>query len=110
MIGVKLIDAKGSREMFLLQRNEFWIAVATAATIVVLTVMDGIALAVILSLIDQVRHAYRARTTVIVKDAEGRWQAVPAAPNRFAAPGGPRFSLSRRTFFTPTPADSWMKS
>lgn len=87
LIGVKLIDAKGLRELFLLQRNEFWIALATAATVVVFTVMDGIALAVVLSLIDQVRHAYRPRTRVVVKDAEGRWQAVAAAPDRSAVPG-----------------------
>src|SRR5262249_51549131 len=31
-IGVKLIDVKGMRELFQLQRNEFWIAVLTAAT------------------------------------------------------------------------------
>src|SRR5215471_430258 len=50
-------------------------------------VMYGIAVAVSLSLIDQVRHAYRPRTRVLVKDSEGRWSAVPAAPDQLAAPG-----------------------
>jgi MFS superfamily sulfate permease-like transporter len=49
--------------------------------------MDGIAVAVTLSLIDQVRHTYRPRTRIIVKDTEGRWQAVAAVPDEFAAPG-----------------------
>jgi len=70
MIGIKLIDVKGMRELFRLQRNEFWIALLTAATVVVTTVMDGIAVAVGLSLIDQVRHAYQPRTRVLVKDSE----------------------------------------
>jgi MFS superfamily sulfate permease-like transporter len=87
MIGIKLIDVKGMRELFRLQRNEFWIALLTAATVVVSTVMYGIAVAVSLSLIDQVRHAYRPRTRVLVKDSEGRWSAVPAAPDQLAAPG-----------------------
>jgi sulfate permease, SulP family len=87
MIGIKLIDVKGMRELFRLQRNEFWIAHLTALTVVVFTVMDGIAVAVIQSLVDQVRRAYRPRTRVIVKDGEGHWQAVAARPDRVAVPG-----------------------
>jgi MFS superfamily sulfate permease-like transporter len=87
MIGVKLIDVKGMRELFRLQRNEFWIALLTTVTVVVFTVMDGIAVAVTLSLIDQVRHTYRPRTRVIVKDAERRWQAVAVVPDKLAGPG-----------------------
>jgi len=87
MIGVKLVDVKGMRELFRLQRNEFWIALLTAATVVVATVMDGILVAVGLSLIDQIRHAYQPRTRVLVKDSEARWCSVPAAPDQLAAPG-----------------------
>jgi SulP family sulfate permease len=87
MIGIKLVDVKGMRELFRLQRNEFWIALLTAATVVIFTVMDGIAVAVGLSLIDQVRHAYHPRTSVWVKDSEARWRTVPAAPDQLAAPG-----------------------
>jgi sulfate permease, SulP family len=87
MIGVKLIDVKGMRELFRLQRDEFWIALLTATTVVVFTVIYGIAVAVSLSLIDQIRHAYRPRTRVLIKDSEAGWCAVPAAPDQFAAPG-----------------------
>jgi MFS superfamily sulfate permease-like transporter len=59
----------------------------TAATVVVFTVMYGIAVAVTLSLLDQVRHVYRPRTRVIIKDSDARWCAVPAAPDLLAAPG-----------------------
>lgn len=87
MIGVKLIDLKGMRELARLQPDEFWIALATTATVVIFTVMDGIAVAVILSLIAHVRHSYRPRTRVLVKGAQGQWQSVPAVPNRLAVPG-----------------------
>jgi MFS superfamily sulfate permease-like transporter len=49
--------------------------------------MDGIAVAVGLSLIDQVRHAYQPRTRVLVKDSEARWCPVPAVADQLAAPG-----------------------
>ena len=87
LIGVKLVDVKGMRELFRLQRDEFWIALLTAATVVFESVMAGIAVAVVLSLIDQVRHTYRPRTRVLVPGPSGGWTALPAAPGRLAAPG-----------------------
>jgi MFS superfamily sulfate permease-like transporter len=86
-IGLKLVDVKGMHELWRLQRNEFWIASATAATVVAFSVMHGIVVAVVLSLVDQVRHTYRPRTTVLVRDEGGQLRAVAPAPNRLAAPG-----------------------
>jgi len=87
MIGVKLIDAQGMRELYQLQRNEFFIALATAATVAIVGVMPGISLAVVLSLIAHVRHSYRPRTRLLTRDAAGEWRTVPVAPGIFAAPG-----------------------
>lgn len=87
MIGVKLIDAQGMRELYQLQRNEFFIALATAATVAVVGVMPGISVAVVLSLIAHVRHSYRPRTRLLTRDAAGEWRTVPVAPGIFAAPG-----------------------
>jgi sulfate permease, SulP family len=87
MIGVKLIDLRGMRELFRLARDEFLVAFLVAAAVVVLSVMYGIAVAVVLSLIAQVRHGYRPRTRVLVRDDAGRLESVPALPNRVAAPG-----------------------
>jgi MFS superfamily sulfate permease-like transporter len=87
MIGIKLIDVKGMRELWQLQRNEFWIALVTAATVVVFTVMAGIGVAVLLSLIEHVRHTYRPRVLVLVRDKGGHWHEIPATPDKLAAPG-----------------------
>jgi MFS superfamily sulfate permease-like transporter len=61
--------------------------------------MYGIAVAVILSLLDQVRHAYRPRTRVIIKDSDARWSAVPAAPDLLAAPGVIVYRFEANLFF-----------
>jgi len=87
LIGLKLVDVDGLRELFRLGGKEFWIALVTAATVVVFGVMDGIAVAVILSLIDQIQHTYRPRTRIVVKEADGQWHGVHVTPDRFAAPG-----------------------
>jgi MFS superfamily sulfate permease-like transporter len=85
MIGVKLIDARGMGELYQLERNEFFIALATTATVAVVGVMPGISVAVVLSLIAHVRHSYRPRTRLLTRDA-GEWRTVPVAPRIFAAP------------------------
>ena len=99
LIGIKLIDVNGMRELYRLQRNEFWIALLTAAVVVFFSVMYGIAVAVVLSLVDQVRHSYRPRTRVIVKDEQGRWQVVAAAPDKLAAPGVLVYSFEANLFY-----------
>jgi high affinity sulfate transporter 1 len=87
LIGVKLIDVRGMSELFRLQKDEFIIALATAVTLIIGTVLQGILVAVLLSLIDQVRHSYRARTRILIRDATGNWQPVPVAPGIVSAPG-----------------------
>jgi MFS superfamily sulfate permease-like transporter len=99
LIGVKLIDVKGMRELFRLQRDEFWIALLAAATVVVHSVMAGIGVAVVLSLIDQVRHTYRPRTRVLVRGAAGAWSAIPAEPGRLAAPGILAYRFEANLFY-----------
>ncbi len=86
-IGMHLVDIQGLRKLFRLQKNEFLIALATAAMLIFGTVLHGILLAVLLSLIDQVRHSYQARMRILVRDAAGHWQGVPVAPGIFSAPG-----------------------
>jgi len=62
LIGLRLIDLQGMGDLYRLQRNEFVIASLTVVTVALVGVMQGIVLAVVLSLIDQVRHTYRPRT------------------------------------------------
>ncbi|MGT2432035.1 STAS domain-containing protein [Cupriavidus basilensis] len=64
-----------------------FLALITAAVVVFVDVKHGIIVAVFLSFIDHARHSYRLRTRVLTRDAAGRWQAHPVAPQLFAAPG-----------------------
>ncbi len=87
MIGLKLIDVKGMGELFRVQRDEFVVALITVCIVVFVDVMHGIIAAVLLSVIDNVRHSYRLRTRVLTRDEAGHWIAHAVAPNIFAAPG-----------------------
>ena len=99
LIGVKLVDVKGMAELWRLQRNEFWIAAIAAVTVIARNVMDGIAVAVVLSLIAQVRHAYRPHTSVLVPRSGGGWDSVPPASDTFAAPGVIAYRFEAALFY-----------
>ena len=59
----------------------------TAAAVVGLSVQDGIAVAVIASIIEHLRHSYRPRNSVLVKSAAGHWLATPVTPGARTEPG-----------------------
>ncbi len=99
VIGLKLIDLRGLRELYRLQRSEFVIAILTALCVALLGVMQGILLAVGLSLIDQVRHTYRPRTRLWAHDADRGWHTVPVAAGVFAAPGIVAYRFEANLFY-----------
>jgi MFS superfamily sulfate permease-like transporter len=87
LIGLERIDLAGMAELRWLRPAEFLIALATVVTVAQIGGMQGTVLAVVLSLIEHVRHTYSPRTRLWSPNAEGRgWHTVPEAPGIFAAP------------------------
>ena len=66
LIGIRLIDVKGMRRIFRLSRAEFIVAAITAIVVVFVGVEQGIGLAIVLSIIDHLRHSYRPFDAVMV--------------------------------------------
>jgi MFS superfamily sulfate permease-like transporter len=79
-IAIGLVDARGLRAIGRESPGEFRLALATAATVVLIGVEEGILFAMALSLMRHVSHSYRPHTAVLVKDAAGRWVPAPATP------------------------------
>ena len=86
-IAVNMIDIARLRAIRRESPGEFYLAVATAATVVALGVEQGILLAIVLSLFRHVRHSYRPHTMMLAPDAAGIWLPVPAMAGRITAPG-----------------------
>jgi MFS superfamily sulfate permease-like transporter len=80
LIGVDLVDVAGMRRIFAVRRAEFVVAVLTALAVVLLGVQDGIVVAIVVSIIDHLRHSYDPRSSVLAKSAEGHWRSIPVAP------------------------------
>ena len=87
LIGVGLVDVAGMRKVFAQRRSEFWVALITTLTVVVVGVEQGIMLAIALSLIDHTRHGYRPKNSVLVPDESGGRQPKPVTTGAQAAPG-----------------------
>jgi len=86
-IAVGMVDVKGLRSIFRESRGEFYLAVFTAAAVVLIGVEQGILMAIGLSLIRHVRHSYRPHTLLLAPNEAGRWEPAPATPGMQTEPG-----------------------
>jgi SulP family sulfate permease len=80
VIAVRLIDVTGMRRILGYSRAEFAVALLTTVAVVVMGVEDGIALAIVISIINHLRHSYRPLSSVLTKSPAGHWKAVPVTP------------------------------
>jgi MFS superfamily sulfate permease-like transporter len=87
LICVHLIDVKGMRQIYRERPAEFWVALITAATVVLLGVQQGILLAMFLSLVSHTRHGYRPKNAVLVAAKTEGWKAQPVATQGQFLPG-----------------------
>jgi len=87
MIGVDLIDLKGMKKIFVEAPSEFWVALITAATVVLVGVEQGIILAMVLSLMDHVRRGYRPKNSLIVARQAAGWRSAPVSSLAQFEPG-----------------------
>jgi MFS superfamily sulfate permease-like transporter len=79
-IAARLIDISGMRRILISRRHEFAVALLTTLAVVMLGVEDGIAVAVVASIIDHLRHSYRPFNSVLLKSPAGHWKPVPVRP------------------------------
>jgi sulfate permease, SulP family len=80
LIAVELIDVKGMRRILAIRKHEFAVALLTTAAVVTLGVEYGIALAVVASIVDHLRHSYSPLNSVLMKSPAGHWHAAPVMP------------------------------
>ena len=97
-IAVGLVDVRGMRDIRRESPGEFWLALITAATVVVIGVEQGIVLAIGLSLLWHVRHSYHPHTAVLVEH-RGQWQPMPVVPGAVSGPGLVIFQFGADLFY-----------
>jgi sulfate permease, SulP family len=86
-IALSLIDLRALSAIRRESPGEFWLAVMTAAVVVLVGVEQGIILAMIVSLLRIVHHSYSPHTDVLEESRDGIWQLDPVAPGATTEPG-----------------------
>jgi SulP family sulfate permease len=75
LIAAELVDIKELRHILALRRNEFFVALLTAAAVIVFGVEYGIVLAVVASIVDHLRHSYNPLNNVLAASTGGARRA-----------------------------------
>ncbi len=77
LIGLKLIDIKGMQGIARVRSGELVVALLTAATVVIVGIEQAIILAIVLSIIEHLYHAYKPHDTTLAVTPEGRLTSEP---------------------------------
>lgn len=77
MIGVDLVDVAGLRRVYQVRRLEFAVACITAISVVFIGVEQGIAIAIVVSIVEHLRHSYAPHSSLLVKSPAGHWVSEP---------------------------------
>lgn len=86
-IAIRLVDLRGLHDLSRKSPHEWRLALVTTASVVFLGVKEGILLAVVVSLLQHVRHGYRPHTAVILHDVAEHWRMESVAPGKMMEPG-----------------------
>ncbi len=104
IIGINLVDVGGLRRLLAVRVGEFVLAVLTAIAVITLGVEQGLAAAVIASVVVHLRHSYNPTTSVLIKDDHDHWHNAPVTPDQrsvgglvvYRFPSNPYYANSHR--------------
>jgi SulP family sulfate permease len=99
LIGIKLVDLLGMGRIYRLRKDEFVVALVTAATVVILGVEQGIILAIVLSVIVVLMHVYKPHDRVVSFATDGTPQLGHVAEPVQAAPGLVIYAFGAELFY-----------
>lgn len=87
LIGLRLIDMDGMNALHRQRPVEFYVALITAITVVVLGVEQGITIAIVLSIIAHLRHSYRPLNLLLVPKTGGGMRTITLEEDQQAVEG-----------------------
>ncbi|MBE7942170.1 MULTISPECIES: SulP family inorganic anion transporter [Ramlibacter] len=99
LIGIDLVHVQALRRIRAERPSEFWVALITAAAVLVVGVEQAIVLAMVLSLIDHVRRGYKPHNSVIVRGEDGHAQLADVATAGEYAPGLMVYRFSHAMYY-----------
>jgi sulfate permease, SulP family len=99
VIGVELVDIRGLRRILAVRPGEFALAVLTAVAVVALGVEQGLAVAVVASVVEHLRHSYNPTTSVLTRAEHGHWQNAVVTPDQRSVGGLVIYRFSSNPYY-----------
>ncbi|MGA9279390.1 SulP family inorganic anion transporter [Ilumatobacter sp.] len=99
LIGIDLVDVTGMRRIFRLRRDEFYVALLTAVTVVFVGVLQGILLAIFLSIVIHLRASYKPRNTLEAIGTDGAVHTTPLEDHAEMVPGLVVYRFAHSMYF-----------
>jgi sulfate permease, SulP family len=87
LIGIKLIDVKGMRDIARLRPGELAVAAVTALVVVAVGVEQGIILAMFLSILEHISHSYKPFDRLLKRGPSGEFDTSGLESGTQAEPG-----------------------
>jgi high affinity sulfate transporter 1 len=81
VIGVELVDVGGMRQIFIMRRIEFVVALLTAVIVITVGVEQGVVLAIVASIVVHLRRGYSPKDSVLVPTGGEGIRLVPPSPD-----------------------------
>ena len=99
LIGANMIDISSLKDIRRKVRSEYFLAIITAATVVVMGVLWGILLSIVLSVILHLSHSYRPTNSIFAKDKRGEWAFEPVKVGKSTEKGLLIYRFNRDLYF-----------
>lgn len=99
LIGIEMVDLKSLRDLRIKMPSEYVIAIITAATVVFASVIWGIILAIVISMLLHLSHSYRPNNNYLTRDQHGKWIFAPVSPGKYTEEGLIVYRFNRDLFY-----------
>ncbi len=98
-IGINMIDVSSLKDIRHKVRAEYFLALITAATVVIVGVLWGILLSIILSIILHLSHSYMPTNSMFIRDKKGNWVFKPVEIGESSEDGLIIYRFNRDLYF-----------
>lgn len=99
LIGINMIDISSLKDIHSKVRAEFFLAMITAATVVITGVLWGILVSIVLSIILHLSHSYRPTNSIFARDKKGEWYFKPVKVGESSENGLIIYRFNRDLYF-----------
>ena len=73
LIGLQMVNIKSLNDIRGKMKSEYYLAIITALTVILISVIWGIILSIILSMLLHLSHSYKAVNSMLIQNKEGKW-------------------------------------